>query len=76
MYKVEGVYCEGTHCSKRDTCSLHVKANVPNQIYEYIDWSTYGSGASWTDLNGDSHCEISHSCGDASGTYPRFSPLS
>lgn len=73
MCKIEGVYCEGSQCKKRDKCVLHC---VEPGEYEFIDWSTYGSGTCWTDLNGDSHCEIRHSCGDASETYPRFSPLS
>lgn len=72
MDKIIGTYCEGTHCSKRDMCAKHVKANIPNAVYEYLDWSTYGSGTYYNDENGNTICEITHSCGDDSENYPHL----
>lgn len=36
---IQGTYCEGSRCKKRDKCALHC---VEPGEYEYIDWSTYG----------------------------------
>ena len=55
-------YCEGSQCSKRDKCALHYMEE--NKMYEYIDWSTYGSGRYWNDPDGTPHCEIEARCGD------------
>ena len=64
-------YCEGTSCSKRDKCALHC---VAPGAYEYLDWSTYGSGRYWNDPDGTPHCEVDHSCGDL-GNFKHFKEL-
>ena len=62
------VYCEGSHCKKRDKCALHC---VEPGEYEFIDWSTYGSGQYWNDSDGTPRCKVEHSCGD-NGDYKNF----
>ena len=57
-----GTYCEGTQCSKRTECALHYCEE--NKVYEYIDFSTQGSGRYWNDPDGTPHCEIENWCGD------------
>lgn len=64
-------YCEGSSCSRKDFCLLHVP--IENAVQEYIDWSTYGSGHSWTDETGY-HCEIEHCCGH-DGEFKHFEPI-
>ena len=64
-------YCEGSHCSKRDTCKLH---NPGEGTHNYIDWSTYGSGSCWNDSDGTPHCEVDYSCGDK-GDFKKFIPV-
>jgi hypothetical protein len=61
-------YCEGANCSKHDKCALHC---VAPGTYEYIDWSTYGSGRYWNDPDGTPHCEVDYSCGDL-GNFKYF----
>lgn len=64
-------YCEGSSCSKRDSCKLH---NPSEGTHEYIDWSTYGSGTFIRDNNGNYQAVIEHSCGDA-GNFEHFEPV-
>ena len=64
-------YSEGSSCSRRDFCLLHVP--IENTVQEYIDWSNYGSGHYWTDETG-THSEIEHCCGDA-GKFKHFEPV-
>ena len=63
-------YCEGSRCSKRNTCALHYMEE--NKVYEYIDWSNYGGGRYWTDENGEPHCETWANCGDE-GNFKNYS---
>ena len=65
---IQGLYCEGSHCKKRDTCALHC---VEPGEYEFIDWSTYGSGQYWNDPDGTPRCKVEYSCGD-NGDYKQF----
>ena len=65
-------YCEGSNCSRKDFCLLHVP--IENTVQEYIDWSKYGSGHYWTDETG-MHSEIEHFCGDGS-KFKHFEPTS
>lgn len=65
MNNIIGTYCEGANCSVKDKCAKHVKANIPDAVYEYIDWSQMGSGH--CDAEG---CIITYSCGDFSDNYP------
>ena len=60
-------YCEGSQCKKRDKCALHC---VEPGDYEYLDWSTYGSGHVWIDETGF-HVETQFNCGD-NGDYKKF----
>ena len=62
------VYCEGSSCKKRDTCSLHCDMEE-NVMYEYLDWSRYGS-CSYSDGKAP---EVTICCGDGS-EYPRYKP--
>lgn len=62
-------YCEGVECSKRDTCELHRNIKE-NEVYEYIDWSTYGSGS----FNSEGIAVIEHSCGDL-GEFKHYKPF-
>ena len=65
---MDDVYCEGSQCSKRDTCALHCDMKV-NTDYEYIDFSNYGSGSA--DSNGN--VTVTSWCGDA-GDFQRYKP--
>lgn len=67
---IQGTYCEGSQCKKRDKCALHC---VQPGDYEYIDWSTYGGGHAWSDKNG-THVETWYDCGD-NGDYKKFKPI-
>ena len=64
-------YCEGTHCDKRSHCALHC---VGPGDYEYIDWSTYGSGSFIKYTNGNNQSIIEHSCGNLSN-FKHYIPL-
>lgn len=63
-------YCEGSNCTKLNTCAKHQVKNM-EICYEYIDWSTYGGGRYWTDAEGNSHCETWTGCGSA-GDYKLY----
>ena len=62
------IYCEGSHCSKRDSCAIHC---VEEGEYQYIDYSTYGGGSSWADENSINHIKTWSSCGD-DGNYKLY----
>ena len=64
-------YCEGTHCDKKSHCALHC---VGPGEYEYIDWSTYGSGSFIKDKNGNYQSVIEHSCGNL-GDFKHYVPV-
>ena len=64
------IYCEGSQCKKRDTCALHC---VKPGDYEYIDWSTYGGGHSWSDEK-CTHIDTWCDCGD-NGDYKKFEKI-
>ena len=64
-------YCEGSECSRRDTCKLH---HPGEGTHQYIDWSRYGTGRFGKDRDGVCRSEIEHSCGDA-GDFKHYVPI-
>ena len=64
-------YCEGTQCDKKSHCALHC---VGLGEYEYIDWSTYGSGSFYRDKDGNYSSKIEHSCGNLSN-FKHYVPI-
>lgn len=52
-------YCEGMNCSKRDTCKKHLTYLDGEEMHEYIDYSTQGSG-----MFTNKGCDVAYMCGD------------
>ena len=67
------IYCEGSNCTKRNTCTKH-KIKDTEYFYEYIDWSNHGGGRCWTDHEGTNHWETYIDCGDE-GDYKLYEEI-